>query len=461
MEKEILQHLEKRKQIRERIINNRLRILDFIYTQYPGQKAYVDYCLEEIKTVAVILGSARGGTSAFKDTLAASSALISMTGEHRLFFTLWGYNFPDHGGELEHNGPAFYSPHHPRLLLGNIFYDSNHNENWNLTEDELELYGWEWALRLQLQWPEHEFDAEQVVPIVCDCYKKIPDFTPAHIDAFYVNLIETFKKKLYPRISHLYYDFSQEVLARYQDDEPPESFYRHRTIIEITPFVLTRPRKLKQIPPSPPILLLKASSDCYRVPLLRLLLEGRQIYYLHLTRNPLSSVNGLIDGWFHPCFGQHDLNVFRDMYKLQHEDREIDRYTWKFDLYEEWRENFHQPLDIVSILQWMSSHDNISREMSRLSESEHYLRIAFEDFQRDVHSRTALYRQVCRFLEIGFDASLENRVLNTRIVNATFKPQLQRWKKKRDLLVPLLKHDGVASHCQNLGYDTPDYENWI
>jgi hypothetical protein len=461
MEKEILEHLRERKRIRERIMTSRSKILDFIFAQYPDQKKYVEYCLEEVKDAAVILGSARGGTSVFKDTLSANSSLISMTGEHRLFFTLFGYNFPDHGGDLEKNDTDFYSLHHRKLLLSNIFYDSNTSENWDLSPGEVELYGWEWALRLQLQWPEFEFNAQKVVPIVIDCYRKIPDFTPGNIEKFYVNLIDKFKKNIYHKISHLYYDFSQEVLREYQGDESPADFYRSRTIIEISPFVLTRPRKIKQIPAKAPMLLLKASSDCYRVPLLRSLLKGRNIYYIHLTRNPLSSVNGLIDGWFHPCFGQHDLNFFKNKFNLQNDDQQIDRFTWKFDLYEEWRENFSKPLEIVSVKQWMSSHFNILREMEMPGENERYQKIPFEDFQRDSDSRMAMYREICRFLVIELDSSIKNRILKPRVINATQKPQLQRWKKKRDLLVPLLKSDGVEDYCMTLGYDTADLENWI
>jgi len=458
---QIEKHLEMRKQIRERGIAHRSRILGFIFDQYPEQRKYVEYCLEELRDVAIILGSARGGTSAFKDTLAANSAIISMTGEHRLFFTLYGYNFPDHGGYLEKNPGTFYSEDHLGLILRNIIYDSNASENWYLSNREIELYGWEWAIRLYLQWPEFEFDSEKVVRIVADRYKKIPGYTQAEIDKFYVDLINAFRKEFYHKISPLYYDFSANILEEYKNDEKTVDFYNSRTIIEISPFVLTCPRKIKQIPARCPLLLLKASSDCYRIPLLRQLFKDRNIYFLHLTRNPLSSANGLIDGWFHPCFGQHDLSFCKDKFNLENTDPGIDRFMWKFDLLEEWQEHFSKPLEVLCIKQWMSSHLNIFRELEKINGNERYCRIPFEDFQKSLDSRAILYKKVCDYLNIEYDSFLRDRIEKPRIINATVKPKVQRWKEKRDLLLSLLKCDGVENLCGALGYETKNFENWL
>jgi hypothetical protein len=454
---------ERRDKLAKLVVDKR-RMLEYIFASYPDQKQYVDFCMERAKNIAVILGNARGGTSVFKDVLAANQSMISMIGEHRLFFTLLGLNFPDHGGRTEHCTTHVLSEAYREFILKNLFYETRSGDSWVLEADEVELYALNWAMRLPLQWVEYDFDSGEIVRIVVDHWNR---FWGAHSNAngdnrvkYYVTLLHEFRR-IYSHISPAYYDFGS-LSSKYSiPDEPNPDFYKSRIIVEITPYILVDPQKRQRRYVDNPTLLLKASSDCYRIGLLSTLFSDRTVRYIHLTRNPLSSINGLLDGWDHHCFGQHDLDLLKQIGSHENSNMHINGSTWKFDLFEGWESYLSGPLLNICIRQWISSNRCIFNNIKKLKNEGRYIRVKFERFQENISQRKALFDEVLQYLGIRTDESINMKIKKPRVINASAPPRTQRWRDKREQLVPVLTDDELVDYCGLLGYEAGEYESWL
>jgi hypothetical protein len=422
----------------------------FLHDQFPARRAREAQLAENLHHVIVILGSARGGTSAFKDTLSAHRSFVAMPGEHRPVFTLFGLNYPDHGG-LDEGADQELAPDVASALLFEILAGCQTCETPEPTPEEVEHYAWEWTLRLPLQWPELEVDAAEIVRTVratCTRHRLLIGRDP---DRFRVALLRELCA-LDPTVDPWLYHLPAELVGdAFPDREPPRR-PGSSLILEISPYLLPLPQKLGQPRAQQPrALLIKASSDCYRLPLIRQVFRSWNKIYIHLTRNPLAAMNGLLDGWKHPAYWQHVLSRADD-------STPRGRRFWKFDLYENWRADRAAPLGAVCARQWVSSH---ARILSQLDRAEARHRFRFEDFQRDEESRKRLMDQVCAVLGLDPDVALSDRLRRPRVVNATRPPRPGRWKERGGELLALLDRDDVRATASSLGYNADEAADWL
>lgn len=450
--------LLQRERLFRKIIAERDRVHAYLSQEMAEEAEFVAACHEHVRSVVLVLGSPRGGTSAFKQLLSESRQLISFPAEHRFLFTLIGATFPDHGRLDESAADDALAAEQTRFVLRNLFHESCRESTAEPTASEIERCAWDWALRLRLQFPEGDLEVEDIVSLVSDVYRR-HDRRSVQSTQCTVDLLG----RLYARdrqINPWLYDLDESTLSSAfghieRPTCPPSS-----VIIEIAPYTIPIPRRYRRVPQAGTRLILKASSDCFRIPLLRTLFDGWTRSYIHLARNPLASVNGLIDGWFHKGFWQHELSQFAlpqsDHARTDHDTSE----WWKFDLFSGWHECLDEGLSRRCARQWVTSHQLIGHYLRSLNAQEFLCKVAFEPFQRGEAARREMFRPILDFCGITGDVEIEAGMASPRVVNATVVPIAARWRKRASELLPLLDLPGIRDQCNVLGYDVDQLDNW-
>ena len=413
-------------------------VASYLEQRFPETRQFLSWARSELRDVVLVLGSPRGGTSAFKSVLAAHRDALAMQGEHRPLLTLQGLCWPDHGGPDECTAAPLEEATR-RAILDGMALDCG-IPTTPTTRHELERFGWHWALRFVLQWPDLHVDAEQIVAHVCDTLSTT-DMTVG-APTLTLEVVAGLRQRGLP-VDPWCYDISPTAIsARFPTLSPPRA-PPSSTILEITPFVCPQPTSPR---PRPGPLVLKASSDPYRLPLLRELFRDWRQHYLHLTRNPMASINGLLDGWAHPAFWQHDIGV-------PGPDRSA---FWKFDLVEGWPALRTRPLRQVCARQWAEPHHRI---LEHLTPDDRVLRIRFEDFVAGPGPRHALFQSVAHFCALApDDGPLDQACAAPRIVNRSVAPTQGRWKARSPSLVELLPD--LTDIATALGYPPKARSSW-
>ncbi|MBT0773325.1 hypothetical protein KIH74_30550 [Kineosporia sp. J2-2] len=436
---------ERRRTLFARIRDERDAATGYLRDRFPQEREYLDRAAGEVRDVAVVLGSPRGGTSVFKQTLAGLPGALALPGEHRLLFTLLGLNHPDHGrpDEAVEHGPL--DPEQRRFLLGNLLFECRGEEIAEPTADEWERYAWDWALRLRVQWPDTvDTPLEKLVAVISDAvsgHRAGPE--PA------LDVLRALRAHGLP-VDPYRYDLDEKLVREAFPGLPVPQGPPGGAIVEISPFLALRPQRRPEPGPGRRVLVIKASSDAYRIPLLHDLFTGWNLRELHLTRNPLASVNGLLDGWDHRSFWQHDLSG---------SGVAVGPYAdWNFDLCEGWQDLVRGPLTELCARQWSDPHRRILRH------AHEPLRLPFEDFQAGGQQRRDLVARAAAHVGLGVrdeNADVWAGVDRPRQVNVTTAPGNARWLRERPHLRELLGIREVAEVSGLLGYDVRRYGEWL
>ncbi|MFH8560825.1 hypothetical protein [Streptomyces sp. NPDC017988] len=433
--------LERRRATFARIRAERDAAMAYLRAKFPEEKEYLDRARDEVRDVTVVLGSPRGGTSVFKQVLGELRGALALPGEHRLLFTLLGLNHPDHGGSDEGVESGVLDAGQRTFLLRNLFFECRGADIPEPTPLEWERYAWDWALRLRVQWPDTvDAPLEELVAVVRDSVlgaRRGPE--PAF------DVLRGLRAHGLP-VDPYRYDLDEALVREAFPDVPVPKGPPGGSIVEISPFLALRPQRRPRLGEEGRVLVIKASSDAYRIPLLHHLFDGWNLRELHLTRNPLASVNGLIDGWEHRSFWQHDLSSYGTAAGL--------RADWNFDLCEGWQDLVHGPLAELCARQWSDPHRRILRHTTDP------LRLRFEDFQAGGTTRRSLVETAARGMGLRLDADRWGAVDEPRRVNATSAPAGARWRRERPELGRLLDIPEVAEVCGLIGYDVRDWERW-
>lgn len=418
-------------------------VLDRILARFPVDAQNLASLKSGKCRIIMVLGSPRGGTSLCKAKIAAEFGLASLPGEHRLFFTLLGRTFPDHGGSSETGATGFLSEEERDFVLKGIGTDITGPRTDNPTEDEISRYAHAWAMRLVLQWVEVSFDIDAVIALIEREVRAWCDAGSDDQDGLSVAVLRALAGT-YRQIDLWLYDLNPELLDAAFSQRPPPDAPPSDLIAEISPFVVPALRRLEPLGDRP--LILKASSDPYRLPELIHCFESFDTDYVHVVRNPLASVNGLLDGWRHSGFWQHQLSSFYESPPVRH-----DLNGWKFDAFDGW-DACPQDVSLIDLCvqQWAVPHAKI------LEHCEVSLRIRFEDLMDPVHGAK---------IRCQLETELRLRPATKQpeplpLINATRPPKPTRWRSRAHELLPILETQTVRDLCQRLGYDTAAYQGW-
>jgi hypothetical protein len=417
-----------------------------IHRSFPAEAEAIAHW-REVLPVALVLGGPRGGTSAFKSILAQHSQCLAMAGEHRLFFTLMGLNHPDAGSEAEAED-GIPSSETARLLIDFILTCAFHGPERACPDaDETLRYALDWALRLPLQWSGHDIDPDRVVTIVTDAVARfrttgVPDLN--QLDGTVLAALV----RAYPFVQPALYD----GVGGKAPNWPEITRAGILPIVEITPFVVPRPRMLKRRDTPVSLLLLKASSDPFRLRTLRALFADRDVTILRLLRNPMASINGLLDGWNYPAFWQHDLSDLDDVPATLR--------GWCFDLFPDWRKAARSgDLRAIAAKQWSVPNRRLTLAEGHPAPNETWHRFRFELFQASPAQRAALMGQAAAAL--GFREQTAPGLAAPRYINATSAPRARRWQTDRPDLARLLDLPEILATAEEIGYDPEKLDDWL
>ena len=411
------------------------------------EAAYLD-AAGAVRRVALVVGSPRGGTSAFTAVLARGDNALALPGEHRHLFTLVGANFPDHGGWGECGDAEALSDEAVAIVRDELRADAAGVPVADPGAADVERSAWEWALRFQLQWPELDVAIDTVATVVHDAVRALrsPDGTVPSPDRLVADILGRLLDGGIP-VDPFLYALDADVLRAAFGERPLPTRAPASTVIEISPYLVVGPTR-RPVVGDDAVFVLKASSDAFRLPTLRRVFEGFDVRFLHLVRNPLAAVNGLLDGWAHHCFWQHDLSPFG---MPDVDDPARPGSWWKFDLFDDWRAVYDAPLPELCARQWLSSHERI------LAECDDAPRLRFEAFQA-ADLRAAVMEAAADQLGVVHGAGFADAVARPPVVNSTAAPVAGRWRARPDV-TDVLSVPGVRRMATALGYDdTP--EEW-
>jgi len=197
--------------------------------------------------------------------------------------------------------------------------------------------------------------------------------------------------------------------------------------------------------------LLKTSTNVYRMDWLKKVFPRARCQWVFLQRNPLGAVNGLIDGWLSNAFHSHDLEGVARLQIAGYSDvKKGGEHWWKFDLPPGWSEFTQAPLERVALFQWTSAYESIIHHL----EGESYVGVKYEDLLMDPEIPL---RKILTFVEAGERARLKP----VPPTMATLKPQAGRWRARREVLMPLLEDQKLKFLSECLRYPPSKADSWI
>lgn len=430
--------------------SERERAVSYLRDQFPGERRW-HQATAALRRAVIVVGSPRGGTSVVHRILRGAEDAVAPLGEHRFLFTLHGWNFPDAGVMRECIEDVRAPCSTRRVLLEQVFHECWEDPIAYPTSEQRERFAWNWALRFRLQWPELDIELEWLVGRVCDVAMTTQRHDGA-IDehALTAALLRSLLDAGLPVNPHLY-ALNRHLRVSHFSDVPESSRTPTGLIVEIPPFIVFGPRSRPR-DATARTLVLKASSDAYRVPTLIRLFEGWEMHWLHLTRNPLAAVNGLIDGWTHPGFWQHDLSDLG----LSRTDIDADG-LWCFDIFPRWSSYIGRPLPDICAEQWRYPH---SRIWANLDTDADIVRVRFEEFTAGENRRRALVEHLIDALGMARGPRLMATSLDPPVVNATATPTRGRWRATRPWLISLIDDDRIAEMAAQLGYQPREAHTW-
>ncbi|MGZ3787483.1 MAG: sulfotransferase [Bacteriovorax sp.] len=387
------QVLTQRKELRSRFVVDEV---------YPAPK--------EIDQVIVILGSSRSGSSLLHHLLSLHPEMISLQGEEVTFTKLFGMNSVhsfDESDLLKSENDFDYAD-----LAQEILYDAGYNTDasYRLPLDR--------AQRLLLQWPHITFNHED---LLCACSHESWEKVISHLKSKH----EKIKLDLY-----------DQFLGPISSNENDRALF-----LEEPPFVVPRPKTYRKTAPKK-ILLLKSSINAFRAGHLSKLFPNARFKFIHLTRNPAASINGLMDGWLSSAFHSHNLGHLTKLSIKNYEDKN----WWKFDLPPGWKDFIDRPLEEVCAFQWQSANESILRFL----DNKDAIRIKYEEMIGSEDLFNALRRTIN---ELSLSDAFMNDLAAPPRVMSVNRPHMHRWREREDVLTPLFQSKEIADLAKKLGYD--------
>jgi hypothetical protein len=284
------------------------------------------------------------------------------------------------------------------------------------------------AMRSLLQWPELHERMDEVFDAIRLAFETPGSASrEARMIAYLVRL-----KALLPDLNPYFYDVDPELIrARFPDERIPAGPPRDSCVIEEPPFVCDSPWECAHdgIAIDRP-LLLKSPSNAYRLDFLRALFPNAEITVLHLIRDPVASVTGLMSGWLHHGFHKHRLpDGALAIERYTRPDRPWTAAWWKFDLPPDWHRTTRRPLEEVCAFQWISANEHILRWVERNRSDVHYVQTSTQRLTADLNGEMA---RLFAELELEPDAGLLRALaLNRRTMVSYGVPDNARIKLRR------------------------------
>jgi hypothetical protein len=370
-----------------------------------------------VRDVTVILGSSRSGSSLLFHLLSESGAFFAPQGEETPFYRLAGVGWTG----VRNGSDAIRVPIADDVrqqALHALMRDVGGEPVSDLRSLEFQA---QVATRLLLQWAHLDLRPEVVLRAVREAAERSEDYL-----TLWMNLL------IHLGLESGFYDLPGPK-SRNLQFESPDFFF------EEPPFVLQTPRAA--FDGSKP-LLLKTSSNAYRVNWLRTLFPGASFKWIVLGRNPASVINGLMDGWLSNAFHSHNMQFVTPL-KIRGYTDVIpfgDRW-WKFDLPPGWSDFDDAPLVDVCAFQWRMAYSSILQLNDVLN-------VRFEEL---LQPKSDVLAQIFEFA--GTQPRRTVNIGSARPVMASVPPAQARWRAREEEIWPRVQEPRIKEIAQRLGYD--------
>jgi hypothetical protein len=405
----------------------------------------------DVKNVLVVASASRSGSSFLYYLLSGHPDVVSLNGEGNVFERLHGVGIAASEKDSDHVPAGSVPDDTLARVAEDMLRDSG--ALWRSEAREpfpRENFLADSAQRLLLQYAEADLDPAQVYDACAAAFDgaAVPRFSA--IDYWRGLLAALAAKSLPVRAEH--YDLRGGDAGAGGAAPPP--FETHS--LEDPPFIVPQPRTF---PPREALggktLLLKSSSDAYRMWLVKRMFPSARFRFVVLTRNPAAAVSSLMDGWLSGGFYSQNLGAARlDIGCYSRDDRPWTRRWWKFDLPPGWAERRARPLQDVCALQWRSANEHIRAAVAPGAER---LDVRYETFLDAAAADQELAR-ILEFAGLARSHAGDRRALPP--IMAVTPPAPGKWRKRRDVLAPLVAEDGVAALASAMGYDVGRWQDW-
>lgn len=342
-----------------------------------------DFCNRQSRVI-LLLAASRSGGSWLAELCASSARLCSLPGEIDPFLLL-ALGPPD---VVRGQSDALDASHATPLVRARLSrYFAAYAGHRAPAEPRLTPQRrFQIAMRALLQWPELHEQMDAVFDAI-----RIAFETPntgsreARMLAYLVRL-----KALLPTLNPYFYDIGPELIrARFPGERVPAGPPRDSCVIEEPPFVCESPWASAPDGADRP-LILKSPSNAYRLDFLRALFPNAEIAVLHLIRDPLASVTGLMSGWLHHGFHKHRLpDGALAIERYTRPDRPPTAAWWKFDLPPGFERTTRRPLEEVCAFQWLSANEHILRWVERNRPDIDYVQTSTQRLTSDLDGEMA------------------------------------------------------------------------
>lgn len=354
---------------------------------------------QDIKKIAVIISSSRAGSSLLFNQLSKFKGIYSLQGEETPCYRLenigWIKNSEDSDQLLPQQVPAAAMDAIFSRMMGDL---TSNYASYEDNEPNRAQFNSIVLNRLIHQWPKLA-DKKNVLGQAINNISNIHNFN--------TEILETLKSlgcdiNIYDGVGT--YDCKVNLPAENLYEEPP--------------YILPVPRGMLATNFNEnDILLLKTSTNAYRIPLLKAFFPNASFKWVLLTRHPFGTINGLNDGWLSPWFYSHNLESIA---KVQ-----MSSYTenwWKFDAPPGWYNYINSDLSAACAFQWTSAYYHI---LENLSSADDKLIVTYEDL---IGENQNCFVNLYKFLELTPQNVNETINLSKKIMS-TKNPSPNRWKK--------------------------------
>jgi len=421
-----------------------------------------------IRRVAIIAGASRSGSSHLFALLRRLPGVISPPGECQPYYRLHGLPL-NPGPEGDALGPETSKLDLDAMageMLAMLGSAATSKDRYD-TPGLLEAHTARLTRTLLLQWPGFRGHGAELYERISTGLHRgwDPRFGPVSGGPGWNDLTE-FLHRLEPRFHPSWYDGAVRTSGEPSPGIDPLGPPHDGPILEDPPFLRLAPEgPLEPRELETSWLLLKTTADCHRPHLLRALFPEAELRWLHLVRNPASSLNGLYDGWLHQGFHSWDLGnsptlpasgLDLEPYSSRHPSG---RRWWKFDLPPGWPALTALPLAEVCTAQWESANRALSEYLSASNET--CMRVRHEHLVTDASSFRHCLAGILSFLGLPKEAGRAFEFAAHPLVQATRAPTPYRWRERAALFEPLLETPAVVDLTATLGYDPGRREEWV
>jgi hypothetical protein len=265
-------------------------------------------------------------------------------------------------------------------------------------EDDLELFALRIYGRLLLQFPQHEWKLTRDTALIHQALLRL--INAAGVNHYYVDLavqLLTELKAIF-NLTTAYFDHAGVSKTECRGPHTP-------VLLEEAPLIVPEPWQYPTLAEAKEAtLFFKDPSDAWRMGFWKQVFTKANIKYTLLTRNPLSTINGIVDGWNTAC-GYFTYRLPRKFNIVGYTNPDL-TYTNEWACFSLNNEIINQILTDqqhivqVAALQWSEAYQYALMHLLGGSE---FIQV---DFAELVAAPTTSLQRLCKFLEVDYSNSL-------------------------------------------------------